>query len=112
MRAHPSNLCQSRQCYLLIEISVNVFNDSIQASPRKPVSRLCIFRRYHGITALKMNSERTEQRLSEELAPGKSSFEVCFQRAKDVLNLWILHAALINEFHVRSSVILRERLLQ
>jgi hypothetical protein len=59
-----------------------------------------------------MNSERTEQGLSEELATGEASFEVCFECAKDVLNLWILHSPLINEFHVPSSVILRERLLQ
>jgi len=59
-----------------------------------------------------MHSERTEKGLSEELAPGETSFEVCFERAEDVLNLWILHASLINKLHVPSFVILSHRLLQ
>jgi len=55
--------------------------------------------------------ERTEQGLSEELAPGKTSFQVCLERAKNVLNLRILHSPLRNEFRIASRVTIRKRLL-
>src|SRR5215469_1033751 len=110
MWAHPGCLGQSGQCYLLIEISLNVFNYPVEAGSWKAFPPSCISWRSHSIAALKMDSKRTEQSISEEPATRNASFEVCFECAKNELNLRILHPPLSNKFHVAARVILGTRL--
>src|SRR5215469_1868869 len=112
VRTHPGRLGQGGQCDLSIEISLNIFNHPTEAGSRKTIPRFYIARRSHSITTQKMNSERAEQGLSEQSAAGEASFEVCFERAKNVLHLWILNSPLGNEFHVASCAIVSQRLLQ
>ena|SRR5215469_4406724 len=112
MRAHPGGVGQSGQCYLALEISLNVFDYSIQAGSRKAIRRLCNSRRTHSIITLKMHSERTEQGVSEEPATRETTFQICFECAKNVLNLRIRHSPLSNELCVASCVIVGERMLQ
>ena len=53
-----------------------------------------------------------EHGLSDKPASGEAGFEACVERAKNVLHLRIRFPPLVNEFHIASRVIVRERLLQ
>ena len=108
VRAHPGCIRQCGKCYLLFQVRVDVFQNSVEARSGKTILRFHLSRRVHTITDSKMDCESVQQRLSKEFARGNAGFEIRFEGAKNVFDLRITHTPLVDKFWV--GIIFRESL--
>ena len=112
VRAHSSDRSQLGKSHLLVQIRFDVFLYALEPRIGEAATEVRGLWRCDSVPLLQVHRESVGQRFAKELAAGRASVEIGFERAKNVFDLPILYTPLIHQFHVCASVMLLQTMLE